>query len=296
MKKYKCNDYYACGQRIKSHAAEKKLKRSDMLSILHYEKEETISAIYSGKSISDDVIEILSNLWGLRIDYLLCNDDYPTEEDKYNFLLLKEQKEFLTAINYLKSIGYEFNVGVYWICSPAILHERIDDYKPYISNKDTDFLKYCIEKLDNFDITTPLLFHLRDFSIKDFLFKNNDYASYLDFEDFISFDNMLFDNTKSNNRAIFKSGVLFDNSNFLDKLQVLYDVKFNNKHIDYISLDYAKVLFKNIDDICRCSIQSMLSYSAISSPTHNLCDNTKLDLYKTLDRSIICNNENMPFS
>lgn len=296
--KYKCKDITACGKRIKYEARKRRLTNEDMRELLCFANVKSVSAVYSGTTISDSVIDILSKTWNLRKEYLLCDDDYETWQDKQNALLTNNQLDYTCVINYLKSLGYEFEINIYWICTPAALHDKYKIFDSYISQNDREYFNYCISNMDSDDDISRLLFKLVNLSVEDFIKENAEYIDFLDYEDYVPFDNMLFNGTKNNNQALFNNGILFDDSLENNRIQMMYDLKKDGKHVEYITLEYAKTFFMNLDNICKSSVEVMLSYNHVAMRSMDMLqprDNSHLDLYKKLDNIVKCTNDDLPF-
>lgn len=290
MRKYKCNDYHACGSRIKSEAHSRNLSNEDMRKILQFTNIKNVSYVYAGTSISDDVIEILHKIWGLRIDYLLCNDDFPTNEDKNNYYISAEQSQYNNAIKYLETLGYTFEINLYWICTPTALHKRYKEFSIYVACEDKEYFDFCIKEKKSY--SEKYIFKLKDYPIKEY----GHYKNYFyDIEDFMDDSNILFDKTKNNSSALFKNGIMLYNSDGSEYLQVLYDVKQGNKHIDYVTLDYAKVFFSNFDCVCKQTVKSMLSFNSVSKYQDLVDDKSRLPIFETLKNAIEISDNILPF-
>ena len=261
--KYKHKNITACGKRIKDEACKRNLSNEDMRCILHFANVKNVSYVYSGKSISDNTIDILCNLWGLRRDYLLCNDDYPTDEDKYNALFLSEQIQYKAAIKYLNTLGIELDVNLYWICSPKAFKSNYKRYRSYIMPSELEHFNNCIINIDSYakyDYIGAFLFKLDNYPIKDLL------DSYDDFEGYEAYDkgNYIFDNTKTNYHSLFIDGVITDindGRNVIDQLRILYDVTINGVHKDYMTTETARTMFNAIDSSCTNTVNALLAFA-----------------------------------
>lgn len=95
------------GKRLKEEAKRHGMTCPDMAELLGYSLDgKQISAIYSGyRKLSDDRFATLSKTWGVREDYLRCNDDWRTDEDALAAAHLSDTEHFSTCLKYLESLG-----------------------------------------------------------------------------------------------------------------------------------------------------------------------------------------------
>lgn len=98
------------GERLKALMIEFGLHREDVSKLINYSLAQ-ISYICSGeRQLTEQSAKILSKEWGIRKQYILCEDDYRTDAD----CLAGEDKEtrsrILANIEYLRSIGFSVDI------------------------------------------------------------------------------------------------------------------------------------------------------------------------------------------
>lgn len=99
--------YVNLGKRLKEEAKRHNEKNVTMAYILSYKNANTISEFYSGnRKLSDDRYEILCKRWGVRKEYLMCEDEWRTAEDMLIGISIKDIESFRLSIKYIESLGY----------------------------------------------------------------------------------------------------------------------------------------------------------------------------------------------
>lgn len=105
-------DVVASGKRLKAIAKEKGLCNQEVADIVGYSQPTQITRVYSARyPLSDEGYEMLSAAWGLRVNYLKCIDDFPTENDMFELATKEEQEKiraFQACREYLSTLGFEF--------------------------------------------------------------------------------------------------------------------------------------------------------------------------------------------
>lgn len=147
------------GQRLKKLAKEHGFTREDMAEKLNYSCGH-ISRFYKGTiEIPDNVAQALSKLWNIRKEYILCEDDFKTDEEMYSYMNETSIKEMQAAIDYLKTLGIVFRPCTALTCSLTALYRHWIQMQEYIKESEIERLK----KEYDFDLT-PKEFHRTYFS------------------------------------------------------------------------------------------------------------------------------------
>ena len=127
------------GARLKKLAKERGLTGEAMMELLQYQGDvHYIYTIYSGdRGLPVWRYEILSDAWGLRMEYLLCNDDHPTDEDLFRYHRVSHRisrsATYGVQRSYLSSLGIEITPVYCWKCNGAVLLHGYDRFKRYFS-------------------------------------------------------------------------------------------------------------------------------------------------------------------
>ena len=81
-----------CGERLRKCIEEKNMKQKDVAAAAHF-TEQHISNIVKGKcKLTTDTARALADVLGVRMEYMLCQDDYKTKLDYY-LSSMKNMKE-----------------------------------------------------------------------------------------------------------------------------------------------------------------------------------------------------------
>ena len=100
---------------------EKNTNISELLSI----EPQSFSRILNGNSrLADDYLSDLCKHWGVRKEYLLCNDSVRTENDMFDKEVDEQYDRNKKLIDFLSTIGYEFERVYMLIISPADIIEH----------------------------------------------------------------------------------------------------------------------------------------------------------------------------
>ena len=129
------------GQRLKRRAKERARTREDMAEKLNYSCGH-ISRFYKGTiEIPDNVAQALSELWNIRKEYILCEDDFKTDEEMYSYMNETSIKEMQAAIDYLKTLGIVFRPCTALACSLTALYRHWIQMQEYIKKSEIERLK-----------------------------------------------------------------------------------------------------------------------------------------------------------
>ncbi len=129
------------GSRLKRLAKEHRLTRGDMAEIISYSCGH-ISRFYKGTmEIPDSAAQILSDLWGIRKEYILCEDDFKTDDEMYSYMNESAIKDMQTAIDYLKTLGIVFRPCTAFVCPLTALYQHWMQMQEYIKDSEIERLK-----------------------------------------------------------------------------------------------------------------------------------------------------------
>lgn len=94
------------GKRLKAEAHKRNIKNQDMADLIGYSSGKQISPIYQGRfQITEDRIDILCKEWGVRKNYLLCIDDWETEEEMLIYSKNIDINSLKACLTYLETLG-----------------------------------------------------------------------------------------------------------------------------------------------------------------------------------------------
>lgn len=95
------------GKRLRQEAKRNGYTNQMVADLINYSSSKQISPIYSGKkAIDNDRIEKLANAFNVRKEYLLCEDDFPTENDILKNINEADAKVFFSVFSFLRSLGF----------------------------------------------------------------------------------------------------------------------------------------------------------------------------------------------
>ena len=106
----------------------------DLAKVLLYSHEKSVSKFLHGESIARDRAEYLADFFGVRLEYLLGNDDWRTEEDKLNQLDIISSKKYQATISFLHFLGYDLEIMPYWHTTSEHFFDDLPSMEEYISN------------------------------------------------------------------------------------------------------------------------------------------------------------------
>lgn len=129
-------DRKAVGERLKTLAESKGMSVHDMAELLGYSEGNQIYGFYRGdKALPVKKIADLSEAWNLRVNYLLCKDDYPTDSDMVAAFGDNRIKDYDCREAYLNRLGFDIQPRIF---SPFTVRQILD-------HKD-EILQYCDEE------------------------------------------------------------------------------------------------------------------------------------------------------
>lgn len=130
------------GQRLKQLAKEHNLTREDMSELINYSCGH-ISRFYNGTiKIPDNAAQILSNLWNIRKEFILCEDDFRTDEDIYLSLNENSVKDMQITIEYLKTLGLVLRPYTTLTCPLTALYRHFSQIQSYIKESEIQRLQH----------------------------------------------------------------------------------------------------------------------------------------------------------
>lgn len=159
------------GQRLKEQAARLGITAKMLTEYFCYENAKSIYNLYSGKrKIQIEGLKRFCNTFGIREEYILGDDDFPTLEQYEEFKQGQKYKHSLPPLisdndedclmKILRHHGLNVRYGVYWVVSslqiPANVAEAMKEYL-------TDNAKGFLEKYANSDdvIDYPIYLGIR---------------------------------------------------------------------------------------------------------------------------------------
>lgn len=145
---------------------EPKLYNNKYIGVALNYSENYVSKFFSGeKKLEDRQYKVLADYWGVRVEYLKCDDDFRTEDDMLTFMSEKDRKEFKTIQEYLKILNIEFVPYIRTVMSvnKKYISENADALRQYITNIN--------EILGGDDTIVPIVFRENTVIPKDLLRK-----------------------------------------------------------------------------------------------------------------------------
>lgn len=162
----------AIGKRLKQEAKERNLTNQDIADLIGYSCGKQISPIYSGKkTISKEQAERLASAWHIRVEYLLCSDDWKTESEMLEQSKTIDISNFQISRMYLESLGIVLKPHIHTILEVGAIYRNWDRIKDYLTSdsllrlqerydfslKPKEFKeKYVVDKVDSFDWRKPI--------------------------------------------------------------------------------------------------------------------------------------------
>lgn len=137
----KKRSHYEMGKRLKQLAKEHGATREDMAEILNYSCGH-ISRFYSGiTEIPDNVAQTLSELWNIRKEYILFEDDFKTDEEMYLYMNENSIKEMQATLAYLRTLGVTIRPCTVLKCSLTSLYKNLAQLQDYIKESEIERLR-----------------------------------------------------------------------------------------------------------------------------------------------------------
>lgn len=129
------------GERLKKLAKEHGFTRENLSEKINYSCGH-ISRFYNGTiEIPDSVASVLAELWHMRKEYILGEDDFKTDEEMYLYLNEISIKDMQSAIDYLKTLGLTLRPYTTLSCSLTALYKYLSQIKSYIKESEIQRLQ-----------------------------------------------------------------------------------------------------------------------------------------------------------
>ena len=98
------------GKRIREYCKEHGIKQQDLASLIGYTGRNEVSACWNGERLlKPKYYEKMGKELGLRINWLLAFDDFPTTKDYLEYIQSKHDEKYNNACMFLSSQGYEIS-------------------------------------------------------------------------------------------------------------------------------------------------------------------------------------------
>jgi len=95
--------------------------------------ETSISRFYSGvTALNDTAFKKIIDEFKVRKEYLLCEDDFKTDEEMYACLNENDMSEYKKSLHYLETLGLEFKPVTTLRCSLTSLYKHFTEVSPFI--------------------------------------------------------------------------------------------------------------------------------------------------------------------
>lgn len=197
-----------CGERLRKCIEEKGMKQKDVAAAAHF-TEQHISNIVKGKcKLTTDTARSLSKVLGVRIEYLLCEDDYKTKFD-YHLSSMKNMEEITNCLcKILDCKGYSLHHDEYTESAKpykviTIDSTEIEDTPENELNKLIERKLYLADEQTNFALKHPDGRIIR-ISSKHFHALLSDIENYIDYKMHMEYEDtrnyMLESDLKKNNK------------------------------------------------------------------------------------------------
>lgn len=203
--------------------------------------------------LPEDIAQKLANRWNIRVEYILCKDDFKTNSDLLCYVEDTNHKAFLAQMEYLKTLGFETILTCDLNCKKSTVYENKERLLPYLTEK-------CINELqDDPDFKLPS---------NQFYEKVEDEWCLLALKKPVDEFTGL-DLRKFNKQTLVEEGnAYFDffkydakESNFLDDtfyIVVFFKVYYNNEYVGNFSLHDIQKVFKIIDEYAKCTLNTFM--------------------------------------
>lgn len=244
------------GKRLKELYKEFDSKQIITSNYLHCHKG-TFSRYCSGKEkLPLDYAEKLSIKWGVRKEYILCEDDFKTDEELLSFIEITNHNVFISQKKYLETLGFYITLSYSLLCNDITIYKnknellpylRTDSYNHIISNKiyNLPYNEYLSQNTSSQMQILYLSKPLSDELSKKLTTINKNTLLEKDINSPFGFDGYLLDTTNS----FLEHGSYFS---------IFMTVHYNNKYIGEFSIEEIQKLFKIIDNYTKCSIETFI--------------------------------------
>ena len=136
------------------------------LSIELHCDENTISRKKNNKNgayYNIDDLNILSNIFNCRVEYLACIDNFRTNDEIIDIDKRKLRKDYEKAIDYLGSIGILLQPGIFWYGTKDQFENAKDKIWPFLTDKSqTDYKRKKRVYYDKLPESEHFYFRLKD--------------------------------------------------------------------------------------------------------------------------------------
>lgn len=183
-----------CGERLRKCIEEKNMKQKDVAAAAHF-TEQHISNIVKGKcKLTTDTARALADVLGVRMEYLLCEDDYKTKLDYY-LSSMKNMKEIDNCLcKILDCKGYSLHHDEYTENEKpykviVIDSTEIEDAPENELNKLIERKLYLADEQTNFALKHPDGRIIR-ISSEHFNALLSDIENYIDYKMHMEFDDI----------------------------------------------------------------------------------------------------------
>lgn len=236
------------GARLKWLAKENGLTREKLGEITGYSSGH-ISRFYNGKSeIPDNMAQTLSELWNIRKEYILCEDDFKTDEQMYRSLNESSIKEMKATMEYLKTLGIVFRPCTVLSCYLTSLYKHWAQMQDYIKRDEIERL----QKKYNFNLPSTE-FHKAYFSEQCHV----ELSSPLPDTPFLTLEDV----SKSSRQ---ESMIILDSSSGSNPLgtgceiNLFFKVYQDNKLVRSITVYDLQDFIKKLDSYSKCTVDTIL--------------------------------------
>lgn len=236
------------GNRLKQLAKEYGFTRENMSEAINYSCGH-ISRLYSGVSeIPDSAAQILSDLWHIRKEYILCEDDFRTDEEMYSYLNDNSIKEMQAAISYLETLGLFLHPCTVLSCPITTIYRHLEELSKYVKKSE-------IERLNSkYDFNLPQ----NEFIRKHFTEECNiELSSPLPDMPFLRTEEIAKESHMDSSVFVGCSDVR-NKLGVNHKITLLFKVYHNNKYIRTINVRELQRFIVKLDEYSKCTIATTL--------------------------------------
>lgn len=244
------------GNRLKQLAKEHGFTREDISKAINYSCGH-ISRFYSGVlEIPDNVAQILSDFWHIRKEYILCEDDFRTDEEMYSYLNENSIKEMQAAISYLETLGLFLRPCTILDCPLTTIYTHLEELSKYIKKSE-------IERLNS----------EYDFSLAKSDFTKRYFSNKCRVELSSPLPDMPFLNKEEiSKESDVKSSVFVSCSDARNILGInhiislFFKVYYHNEYVCTVDIHELQRFIKKLDEYSKCTITTILFDKSFSDP------------------------------
>lgn len=236
------------GQRLKQLAKEHGLTREDIGEIINYSCGH-ISRFYNGIiEIPDSAAQILSKLWNIRPEYILCEDDFKTDEEMYLYVNESSIQDMKAAMSYLQTLGIELRPHTILSCPLTELYKHFSQLKDHIKTSEIQRLQ------DNYNFGLPQKEFFKTYFHEEC---NIELSSPIPGIPFLCAEDI--SKTAVQEDTFFIS--VSDSNNPIGTnctISLYFKVYYRNKFIRTVSLCDLQEFIKKLDAYSKCTIETIL--------------------------------------